>query len=101
MLLTPESPGGEAKEPGFAGAFLSSSVLVFEPADLSSGKGSPGFWLTVKQRKDNIISFLIPKYFCFYIDSKKRKIGAVDIGYRRELFPTGCLTFSEPSSLWA
>jgi len=56
MLVAPESPGWEAKEPGFAGVFVFSSVLVFELGHLSRGNGSPfGFWLSGKQRKDNVI----------------------------------------------
>ena len=52
MLVTLESPGREAKKLGFSGMFLFSSVLVFELADLSSGKGSPFGFLAVSQAKE-------------------------------------------------
>lgn len=52
MLVTPECPGREAKEPGFAGTCVFSSALIFERADSSSGKGSPFVFLAVSQAKE-------------------------------------------------
>lgn len=56
MIFIPtKSLGWEIKELMFTGMFVLSSVLIFE-----MGKDLPlGFWLSVKQRKDNITEFLI------------------------------------------
>lgn len=82
----PRSPGWDATEAGAAGVSVLSSGLVLGLAAWSSGKGSPCRFLAVsRERRDNIISWLIPKRFHLYSHSKKRKTGAADSSYQRQL----------------
>lgn len=63
IFVLTKSPGWEAKELMFTGMF----VLVFE-----LGKDLPlGFWLPVKQRKDNIIEFLIRSISVYTLAQRK------------------------------